>query len=88
MSKFTPPPIPTDPVTLFYPVDSEQLTPAALGLLPILLLAPVFLLLALFSPAILLYLPVVILEHWLTGCPLDFDLHRNAILPTPEELNK
>lgn len=86
MPKFTPPP--ADPVTLFYPVDSEQLTPAALGLLPMFLLIPIFLLLALISPAILLYFPIVILEHWLTGCPLDFDLHKNAISPTFEELNK
>ena len=67
-----------DPVTLFYPVNSEQLAPASSGVF-LFLFIPFLLLLALLAPAILLYIPVVLIEHWLTKRPLTFDLQENAI---------
>lgn len=67
-----------DPVTLFYPLNSEQLAPASSTIF-VLLFIPFLLLLALLAPAVLLYIPVVLIEHWLTKRPLTFDLYQNAI---------
>jgi len=71
MPKPTPPAAP-EPVTLFYPVDSEQLAPATSGIIALLFI-PFLLLLALIAPAILLYIPLVIINHFVNKTPLDFN---------------
>lgn len=83
------PPItgPPEPRTLFYPIDSEQLAPASLSFLAFLFI-PFLLLLALIAPAVILYIPLCIIVHWLTGKPLTFNLNENSILPTPEDFNE
>ncbi|MFZ9258200.1 MAG: hypothetical protein ACO236_00385 [Candidatus Nanopelagicaceae bacterium] len=62
-----------DPVTLFYPVDSEQLSPAAAGVIAV-LFVPIALLFAfVFAPALLLWIPIVFINHWVNKTPLEFN---------------
>lgn len=76
MIKTSPQPPENDSAILFYPVDSEQLSPG-IGNILITLAVPFVLLFAfILAPALFFWIPIVLLNHWINKTPLDFNIDR------------